>query len=167
MAPSTRLPTVHLRRPKGHSNWLDSQTRPIKVTHVAQGGSWGPHLSWWYDKISYAPVPSTVRPLCRQAKSDSCWPVRPLPCRWLGRWVFWSGMGSGVMSMYVEVLWRILGNFFLNLFFSFFLFIMEPFSFLLFLLLFASRFFFYFFLLKFFLFLQITFLPVLFSLSFP
>src|SRR5258707_1574975 len=122
MAPSTQLPTVHLHRPKGHSDWLDSQTRPIEVTHVAQGGSWGPHLSWWYDKISYTPVLSAVRPLCRQAKSDSCWPIRPLPCQWLGRWVFWSGMGSGVTSMYVEVLWRILGKkfFFLNLFFSFF-----------------------------------------------
>ena len=120
MAPSTWLPTVHLHRPKGHSDWLDSQTRPIEVTHVAQGGSWGPHLSWWYDKISYTPVPSAVRPLCRQAKSDFHWPMRPLPCQWLGRWVFWSGMGSGVTSMYVEVLWRILGNFFSTFSFPFF-----------------------------------------------
>src|SRR5258708_327045 len=41
MAPSTQPPTVHLCRLKGHSNWLDSQTHLIDITHVAQGGSWG------------------------------------------------------------------------------------------------------------------------------
>src|SRR5258708_6796915 len=25
-------------------HWLDSQTCPINVTHVAQGGSWGPQI---------------------------------------------------------------------------------------------------------------------------
>src|SRR5258708_10456173 len=109
---------------------------------VAHGGL---KFFWWYDKISYAPAPSAVRPLCRQAKSDFRWPIRPLPCQWLGRWVFCSGMGSGVTSMYVEVLWRILGNFFSTFSFPFFLFIMEPFSFLCVILMFASWIFFNFF----------------------
>src|SRR5258706_9260535 len=37
MAPSTQPPTIHI-------HWLDSQTHLIDVTHVAQGGSWGPQL---------------------------------------------------------------------------------------------------------------------------
>ncbi len=91
--------------------WL---TLPM-LPKVAHGGL---KFFWWYDKISYAPALSTVRPFCRQAKSDFHWPIRPLPCWWSGRWVIWSGMGSGVMSTCVEVLGRILGNDLFLFFFS-------------------------------------------------
>src|SRR5260221_1708270 len=107
---------------------------------VAHGGL---KFFWWYDKISYAPALSAVRPLCGQAKSDFRWPIRPLPCRWLGRWVFlvWYGVWGYeyVCGGSVEDLRK----FFLNLFFSFFLFIMEPFSFLHVILMFASWIFFF------------------------
>src|SRR5258707_1384547 len=120
MALSTRPPTIHLHRPKGHSDWLDSQTHPIDITHVAQGGSWGPHLFWWYDKISYAPAPSAVRPFHRQATSDICWPIGHFCSDGWEDGIIGSGMGSGVMSTCVEVLWRILGHSFLDLFLFFF-----------------------------------------------
>src|SRR5258708_39288573 len=38
MAPSTWSPNTHLCRPKGHSDWLDSQTHPIDVAHLGQHG---------------------------------------------------------------------------------------------------------------------------------
>src|SRR5258708_23641314 len=97
--------------------------KPIRLTSprlpkVAHGGL---KFFWWYDKISYTPALSAVRPFCRQAKSDFHWPARPLPCRWLGRWVLWSGMGSGVTSTCVEVLGRILGIFFSTFSFPFYM----------------------------------------------
>src|SRR5258708_2028961 len=75
MAPSTWPPTIHIRRLKGHSVGLIA--KPVRSTlpmlpKVAHGGL---NFSWWYDKISYAPVPSAVRPFHRQANSDFRWPI--------------------------------------------------------------------------------------------
>src|SRR5258708_26129300 len=71
----TQPPTIHIHRLKGHS--VRFIAKPIQsmspmLPEVAHGGL---NFSWWYDKISYAPVPSTVRPFCRQAKSDFHWPI--------------------------------------------------------------------------------------------
>src|SRR5258707_927493 len=81
---------------------------------------------------------------------------------WYGVWGYEYVCGGSVED---------LRKFFLNLFFSFFLFIMEPFSFLHVILMFASRIFiflflFLFFLLKFLHFLQSHFPPVICSISF-
>src|SRR5260221_12947266 len=83
---------------------------------VAHGGL---NLSWWYDKISYAPVPSAVRPFCRQANSDLHWPVGHFYSDVWGDGVIGLGMGCGVASMCMEVLWKFLG-FLSGPFFSFF-----------------------------------------------
>src|SRR5258705_195390 len=82
---------------------------------VAHGGL---NFSWWYDKISYTPVLSAVRPFCRQAKSDFHWPLGHFHSTGWVDGVIGPGMGSGVASTCVEVLWRILG-FLFGLFFSF------------------------------------------------
>src|SRR6266481_6572484 len=87
-----------------------------KVAHV------GLNFSWWYDKISYAPVPSAVRPFHRQANSDFCWPVGHFYSNGWGDGVIGLGMGSGVASMCMEVLWKFLG-FLSGPFFSFFSFL--------------------------------------------
>src|SRR6266481_785232 len=118
MAPSTQSPNTHLCRLKGHSDWLDSQTHPIDTLLLPKVAHGGLKFFWWYDKISYAPALSTVRPFCRQAKSDFCWPVRPLPCRWLGRWVFWFWYGVWGYKYVCGGSWEDLRKFFLNLFFS-------------------------------------------------
>src|SRR5258708_37661520 len=98
---------------------------------VAHGGL---NLSWWYDKISYAPVPSTVRPFRRQANSDFCWPIGHFYSDGWGDGVIGLGMGSGVASTCMEVLWKFLGflsglSFFFFFFFFFFLLDFFPFFF--------------------------------------
>ena len=115
-------PASHLRRLKGHSIgliakpiWLMSPMLP----KVAHGGL---NLSWWYDKISYAPVPSAVRPFRRQANSDFRWPIGHFHSDGWGDGVIGPGMGSGVASTCMEVLWKFLGFLsgpFLFFFFSF------------------------------------------------
>src|SRR5260221_8364056 len=75
MAPSTQSPTIHIRRLKGHSIGLIAkpiQSMSPMLPKVAHGGL---NFSWWYDKISYAPVLSAVSPFRRQAKSDFRWPI--------------------------------------------------------------------------------------------
>src|SRR5258708_39414677 len=95
---------------------------------VAHGGL---NLSWWYDKISYTPVPSAVRPFRRQANSDFHWPVGHFYSDGWGDVVIGLGMGSGVASTCMEVLWKFLG-FVSGPFFSLFLlFIMVPSAFFL------------------------------------
>ncbi len=82
MAPSTWPPTIHFHRPKGHSIGLIAklvQSMLPMLPKVAHGGL---NFSWWYDKISYAPALSTVRPFCRQAILISTGP-RPLLFHWL------------------------------------------------------------------------------------
>src|SRR5258707_14750154 len=110
---------------------------------VAHGGL---KFFWWYDKISYAPALSTVRPFCRQAKSDFCWPVRPLPFRWLGRLVYWFWYGVWGYEYVCGGSWEYFRKFFSQPFLFLFLFIMEPFFFLCVFFFFASQIFFKFFL---------------------
>src|SRR5258708_7853129 len=99
---------------------------------VAHGGL---KFFWWYDKISYAPAPSAVRPFHRQAKSDFHWPVRPLPFQWLGRWDYWFWYGVWGYKYVCGGSWEDLRKFFFSTF-SF------PFSLYHVILMFASQIFF-------------------------
>ena len=76
--------------------------------------------------IRYHTHLSAVRPFHRQANSDFCWPIGHFYSDGWGDGVIGLGMGSGVASTCMEVLWKFLG-FLSGPFFSFFLlFIMEP-----------------------------------------
>src|SRR5260221_14625122 len=97
---------------------------------------------WWYDKISYAPALSGVRPFCRQAKSDFCWPVRPLPFQWLGRWDYWFWYGVWGYEYMCGGSLGDLRKIFLNLFLFLFSLYHGTISFLCVILMFASQIFF-------------------------
>ena len=75
MAPSTQPPTIHICRLKGHSIGLIAKSIWLMSPMLPKMAHGGLTFFWWYDKISYAPAPSAVRPLSRQATSDFHWPV--------------------------------------------------------------------------------------------
>src|SRR5258708_5258910 len=63
---------------------------------VAHGGL---NLSWWYDKISYAPVCCKAFP--QAGKFRFLLAHRPFLFRWLGGWGYWSWYGVwGCKYMY-------------------------------------------------------------------